>query len=110
MLPPHDKYCIVIDAEKGWFFFINSNPPPFRKARALAVELHNYEATFLSHTSYVDTTSYELLSDEAVRAAMKDPNRHCGALIKSVREKIVGMVASHEVLSPGPREIVLNGK
>ncbi|MDC7676846.1 hypothetical protein [Asticcacaulis machinosus] len=105
---PHNKFCIVIDAKKGWFFFINSDPPAFRKAKNLAVEIGNFEAHFLSHTSYIDTTTFEELSEVSVNSAIKDPDRNMGLLIKSVQKKIKDMVSSHHVLPPEPREIVLD--
>lgn len=104
---PHDKFCITIDAAKGWFLFINSEPPAFRKAKKVAVEISNFEATFLKHTSYVDTTNHEELSEAAVSAALADPDRNRGPLLRSVQERIREMVASHEAMPPEARAIIL---
>ena len=104
---PHDKFCITIDPAAGSFFFINSNPPPFRKAKALAVEIQSFEATFLTHNSFVDTTSAEIFSQEEISNAYADQNRQHGLLIKAVRERIVAMVSSHQVLEPAARAAVL---
>lgn len=107
MLPPHDKFCIVIDEAQGWFLYINSNPPAFRKARAVAVEIENFEGAFLHHNSFVDTTSHETLTPEEIAAACAEPDRLHGFLIKAVQDRIVAMVSSHEVLAPGPRAAIL---
>jgi hypothetical protein len=107
LLPPHDKYCVVIDAAQGWFFFINSNPPPFRRARNLAIELQSFEASFLTHTSYIDTTKCEWFSEEIVAEALSDPDRNIGFLIKAVQARILEAVQLHKVLPPDVHSAVL---
>ena len=107
LLPPHDKFCIDIDEAAGWVLYINSSPPAFRKARALAVEIENFEAAFLRHNSFVDTTSHETLTAEEIAGAVADPARLHGFLIKAVQDRIRAMVASHGVLAPGPRALIL---
>lgn len=107
LLPPHDKFCIVIDEAEGWFLYINSKAPAFRKARDVAVEIENFEAAFLQHNSFVDTTSHETLTEEEISGACADAERLHGFLIKAVQDRIKAMVASHEVLAPGPRAAIL---
>lgn len=92
LLPPHDKFCVVIDEAQGWFLYINSNPPAFRKARALAVEIENFEGAFLHHNSFVDTTSHETLTPEEIAAACAEPDRLHGflALIPERSQDVLG--------------------
>jgi hypothetical protein len=87
--------------------FINTDPPAFRKARAVAVEVSSFEATFLQHTSFIDTTKLMVLDDEVVVAALADPNRSAGRLMSAVRDRIVNMVASHDVLPEEERRAVI---
>jgi hypothetical protein len=97
----------VIDEAEGWFLYINSKAPAFRKARDVAVEIENFEAAFLQHNSFVDTTSHETLTEEEISGACADAERLHGFLIKAVQDRIKAMVASHEVLAPGPRAAIL---
>lgn len=96
---PHDKYCITIDPEKHWFFFINSDPPRARKARGFAVAIQNFELTCISHESFVDTTTIEKLIEKDVSAALSEPNRNKGFLSPTLRERICQAAHSHGVLS-----------
>lgn len=105
--PPHDKYCVIVSAEEGWCFFINSDPPAFRKARTLAVEISNFEASFLKHTSFIDTTSLQVLDPAAIAKAHAEPERCCGALIKTVRRRVVQAVNAHGALTAAQREAIL---
>ena len=84
--------------------FINSNPPQFKKAKLLAVEISNFEALFLDHTSYVDTTNLQELSESLVGAALADQNRIHGYLSPTLKNRIVKMVLSHEVMEPDKRQ------
>lgn len=88
--------------------FINSSPPMFRKARELAVTIENFEATFLTHTSYVDTTNLQTdIPNDLIDEALQDPDRNHGALSPSLQEKIRTGVDNHEVMEPEFRDKVL---
>ena len=104
---PHDKFCICICPLRRWFMFINSEPPAFRKARALAVEVSAFEATFLNHTSYIDTTKLMELPDDALALAIADAERHHGKTIKTVRDRIIVAVEAHEVMPEDQRQAVI---
>ncbi len=104
---PHDKFCICICPINGWFFFVNSEPPVGRKAKKVAVVLENFEASFLDHTSHIDTTKIQILDfDERVDQALLDRRRNHGLLAPSVRKKIVAAVRGHGALSSAAEEIV----
>lgn len=104
---PHDKFCVTIDAAAGCYFFINSEPPPFRKARDAAVAIENFEAIFLKHTSYIDTMTLEYFSPEEVEAAYGEENRRHGFLIQTVKTRITNAVKAHGVLTEAQRKAVL---
>ena len=107
LIVPHDKFCITVDPIAGSFLFINSNPPPFRKARALAVQIESFEAGFLNHTSFVDTTTVELFTDAEIASAYAEADRQHGLLIGAVRDRIRAMVESHQVMPPASRAAIL---
>lgn len=103
---PHDKFCICICPEQRWFMWFNSEPPQFRKARQIAVQVSNFEAMFLTHTSYLDTTKLVCLSDDVLAPALADPKRAAGSLPRSIRDRIVVMVESHDVMPDDQRKAV----
>lgn len=106
---PHDKFCICISPDTNLFMFINSEPPQFRKARDLAVSIENYEATFLSHTSYVDTTKLQsAIPLDLVQEALADTNRKHGLLAPSIRKRIIEAVEAHDVMEPIHKEKLIN--
>jgi hypothetical protein len=88
--------------------FINSELPLFRKARGLAVEISSFEATFLQHTSYVDTTKLITLSEEVLSAALMDAARATGTLLKKVQDRIVVAVEAHNVMVEEQRQAVIS--
>lgn len=73
----------------------------------MAVEVSSFEATFLQHTSYIDTTKLMVLDEAVVAAALADPDRSAGRLMAAVRDRIIGMVGSHEVMSEDERRAVM---
>jgi len=83
--------------------FINSEPPAFRKAKVLAVEISNFEAHFLQHTSYVDTTKLLDLAPEIVAEALTDADRLTGSLAPAIRQRIIDGALAHDVLSDADR-------
>lgn len=110
LVRPHDKFCICICPDQLWFMFINSNPPEFRKARGLAVEIANHEAMFLGHTSYVDTTMLQTeIPAHLVERALRDEGRRHGGLAPFLRTRIIEGVAAHEVMEPAHRDKVIEG-
>ncbi|MFC7048561.1 hypothetical protein [Emcibacter nanhaiensis] len=87
--------------------FINSDPPQFRKARNLAIEISSFEALFLSHNSFVDTTKLQIIPIDLVNNANADPGRNHGQLTPNVRQRIIDGVAAHEVMIDDHRNAVL---
>lgn len=104
---PHDKFCICICAINNWFCFINSRPPQGRKARGLSVAIDSFEAVFLQHTSYVDTTMLQHIDTEIIAEALADGGRHHGPLTPSLRRKIIAAVNGHDVMAPDERQKVI---
>lgn len=108
---PHDKFCICICPLKGLFFFVNTDPPVGRKAKEVALILENFEATFLNHTSHIDTTDLKALDfDDRVDTALSDPKRNHGLLAPTVRKKIIAAIRGHGALSSVFEEIVFVGE
>jgi hypothetical protein len=106
---PHDKFCICLCWEKRWFFYINSNPPKFRKAREVAVQVENYEALFLHHTSYIDVSSIiSDLPEQELLAALADEKRCHGALSPSLIGTIIPNVQLSASLTESEKFIILN--
>ena len=103
---PHDKYCICICPDNGWFFFINTEPPAARKARELAVLVSADQITPLSHTSYIDTTFLIRMNIDAVEAAAQNPSCDYGQISPTLRAEIVSTVMSHNVLIDEHRYLV----
>jgi hypothetical protein len=90
--------------------FINSEPPQFRKARALAVSIAAHEAHFLSHESFVDTTKLQTsIPAHLIDAALADPDRNHGLLAPFLQSRIVEGVSYHEVMEPEYRAKVMEG-
>lgn len=105
---PHDKFCICICPATNRFYFINSDPPQFRKTRDLAVSITNFEAYFLNHTSYVDTTNLLTIRTALVNGALSDEERHHGSIAPFLRERIREAAQSHNVLTADDLAIVIN--
>lgn len=109
IIPPHDKYCISISSTHEWFFYINSNPPPFKKAREFAVEVENFEAHFLSHTSYIDVVQIIRDVPEAqLKEALADPSRQLGQLAPFLIDRIRASVAQTPALSANEKAEILS--
>jgi hypothetical protein len=105
LVPPHDKFCICICPENRLFMFINSEPPKFRKARDLAVEIANFEVHFLNHTSYIDTTRLMQFDPAVVDAAWADQGRQMGRIAPAIRARICAGVLAHEVMPESQRAL-----
>jgi hypothetical protein len=109
IIPPHDKYCISISSTQEWFFYINSEPPPFKKAREFAVEVENFEAHFLSHTSYIDVVHIIRDVPEAqLREALANPSRQLGRLAPFLIDRIKASVAQTPALSANEKAEILS--
>jgi len=104
---PHDKFCICICPHRRWFMFINSEPPAFRKARELALELDAAAALFLTHTSYIDTTHMLVIEQDILDAALSEEGRCHGKVSPTLRTWIQGAVGAHEVMPEDQRIAVL---
>lgn len=104
---PHDKFCLCICPESNLFMFFNSDPPQFRKARELAVNVANHEALFLHHLSFIDTTKLETIPAHLVQAALQAGDRNHGLIAPFVRTRIREGVEAHEVMEPAHRQKVL---
>lgn len=103
----HDKFCICICPLRRWFFFINSEPPQFRRAREAAVEIQNFELLFLRHLSFVDTTSLAAFSADEVETALADSKRQHGPLPPMLRERIKAAMDLHAALTQEERAAVV---
>ncbi len=88
--------------------FVSSDPPQFRKARALAVSINNHEATFLNHTSYVDTTKLQTIPGHLIDAALIDPDRNHGPLAPFLCTRIIAGVSAHDVMMLDERSAVVD--
>lgn len=105
---PHDKFCICIDWDRRWFFYINSEPPRRRKRREYAVEVERFEVFGLKKTSYIDTTMIiEDIPEKELMQAVNDIGRRKGPLIPIVISRIQHAVARHELFSQEQRAILL---
>lgn len=107
---PHDKFCICICPLRGWFLFINSERPFGRKAKEYAIDLQNYELRCLSHTSYIDTTTLEIIDDDRVNLAMEDEDRFHGLLTPSIKKRVIGAVIAHGALPDEQHTTLLDGE
>lgn len=108
---PHEKYCICIDWPRQWFFYINSEPPAFRRARLVAVEVSNFEIQLPKDPSYIDTTTMVTDIDPAAAdSADNDYARQLGPLLPTVRQRIVAAVRGHGALDPAFAHAVLDGE
>lgn len=106
---PHDKFCICVDWDQRWFLYINSQPPQFRKAREAAVAVSNFEVACLTKPeSFIDTVAIiEDVPEDQLDAAINDPQRRHGLLIKAVVERLRAAVAAHGALTPSQRAAIL---
>lgn len=108
IVPPHDKFCICVCPDLKWFFYFNSNPPPFRKARTVAVEVSNFEAGFLSHASYIDVS--QIIDDVPTKEladALSDSSRCHGQLAPFLVAKIRQSVAEAASLTKTQKSVIL---
>lgn len=78
--------------------FINSDPPVFRKARAVAVEVASFEYA-LPKTSYIDTTKLEHFPDNRAHLAFADIAAHRASISPSLRLRICAAARSHNTLT-----------
>jgi hypothetical protein len=104
----HNKYCICIDPAQHWFFFINSSPPYARRAREVAITVAVHEAPFLTHQSYIDTTSIERLHADEVTAALAEADRRKGRISPTLVNRIKATVQGHGALNADEMSAVLN--
>jgi hypothetical protein len=104
---PHFKYAICVCPINQWFFYINSDPPLGRKAREYALTIENFQATFLKHTSYVDTTKVLEFNDDRVSVALADSDCYCGSLMPQLRTELIGLVSSHSAIPDNQKQIII---
>jgi len=106
---PHDKYCICIDWQRRWFFYINSEPPAFRKAREVAVMVANFEVHGLTKVeSFIDTTQIvDDLPEQQLEEAVADDSRRYGFLAPFVRQRICDALMTHGALTAEQRLAIL---
>ena len=105
---PHDKFCVCICPISYRFYFINSEPPQFRKARDLAVSISNFETHFLNHTSYVDTTTLLTIDAGLVNGAWAQEDRRHGSIAPFLRTRIQEGAQAHSVLEDNDLALVLD--
>ena len=87
--------------------FINSEPPIFRKARDLALEIDAGAALFLTHTSYIDTTHMIEIDQDTLNKSWAENDRRHGKLSPTLRKWIQGAVAAHEVMPAAQRNAII---
>jgi hypothetical protein len=86
---PHHKYCLTMFPQREWFFFINSNPPMFRKARDLAVTISNFEVNCLpNRESFIDVTVVEKFPDDRVQRALADESNRMGSFAPFLQDRV----------------------
>lgn len=108
LYPPHNKFCICICPKRGWFFFVNTQPPTSRKAREYVIALHVSQAQFLSHDSHIDTTVIQQFGLSDIQAALTEEKRKLGSISPTLRVKIMETVKAHGALSPEELEAVIS--
>jgi hypothetical protein len=106
--PPHDKFCICVCPRRHWFLFINSKPPRTARARAVAIEVENFELHFLDHGSFIDTTVVHRLPAEDILMAWSDEHRRKGNIPPSLRQRIQAAAQSHGVLTADELDAILH--
>lgn len=105
---PHNKFCICIDWDQRWFFYINSEPTRRKKWRPYTVEVENYEVFGLTKTSYIDTTMIiEDIPEQELIQAVNNIERRMGPLPRNVIWRIQQAVSSHTLFSPEQRTAIL---
>ncbi len=86
--------------------FINSEPPPFRKAREAALELSSYEAHFLSHTSFVNPVPQTFPDDRVTKEIAEEANCF-GSISPTLIRNITEWVEQSPVLNQVQKAIII---
>ena len=102
----HTKFAVCLCPDRLWFFYINSEPPPGRKAAALAIPIEAFQARFLRKASYLDTAVVVDLPSAVVSAALV-PDHHLGPLMPTLRTAVEAAVSNSPVLTDYQRGIIL---
>lgn len=107
---PHDKLCICICPKRHWYFYINSEPPLFKRARPVAIEIDNFQVACITHTSYIDTTAIiDDLPARELKEALSDEGRRPGSISPTLRKVIIETVCRHGVLNQAQQDAVCEG-
>ena len=106
--PPHDKFCICVCPHRHWFLFINSKPPRTAKARAVVVEIQNFELHFLGHSSFIDTTVIQRVPIEDILIAWSEEHRRKGIIPPSLQRCIQTAAQSHGALTADELDAILH--
>lgn len=69
--------------------------------------LARFEAVFLHHTSFVDTTAVMTVEDKMLQQALDDQDRDHGALAPFLRQRIKDAVNQHNALTEAQRQKIL---
>lgn len=105
----HDKFCICLCPHRHWYYFVNTDPPYTRLARKLVLPVPSFQLHFLTHDSFIDTTSVQKQLDaSSLAAAWANPARYKGMIPPSLINTIKQYASSHNVLSPEELDAVLN--
>ena len=80
----------------------------FRKARDIAVSITNFEAHFLNHTSYVDTTRLLAIDAALVNGALAHEDRLHGSIAPFLQSRIKLAAQSHDVLTDDDLALVVS--
>lgn len=106
----HSKYAVCVCPNTPLFFYINSEPPPFRRAKAIAIQLEAWQATFLTKPCFLDTAELIQLPTATIAQALATPSDCLGPVSPTVRALVVGCVSANNVLTAAQKAIVLLGE
>lgn len=108
--PKHFKYCLCICPIREWYFFINSKPSPGKIAYRYDVVVQNFELNFLSHESYIDTSSIKHFSDERVTLAIQHGTNLKGPMPPFLVKRVIETVQANPSLTQAEKSMVLGSK
>ena len=107
LIPKRYKYCLCVCPLNEWFFFISSTPSPGRQQRQFDVAIQNFEAVFLRHTSYLDTSKVITFQDARVAKALASPRDRFGRISPTLQARIVALVQTNPALTTHQKSVIL---
>ena len=101
----HHQLVVCVCTLREWFLYVNSEPPPFRRARENALELASFEAHFLKHVSFVNPVPKTFSDDRVATEIAKDEN--ClGSLSPTLITKMKNWIEATPVLTADQKAII----